>query len=245
MRPVLFCWRNVTVRSYPAMLYLGLVFGVVAGNIAAHVAGIHPLRAYIATLLLIVPALAGARLLFVATHWDVYRHNLRRIRNRREGGLSMYGGLLLALLVSVPLLRIAKLNFGAFWDVASFTILVGMIFARVGCLLNGCCSGRRVRGRFGVLLPDASGVWERRLPSQMLEALVAGLLLAGASVVWRLLPFPGALFLLMTLAYSGARFAMEFARERPAGSSRLRESHAISAVSFISCVCLLMRYWRQ
>src|SRR5258708_4451985 len=192
MRPVLFRWRNLNVQSFPAMLYLGLVFGVVAGSIAAHVAGIDPLRSYIATLVLIIPALVGGRLLFVATRWNVYRHDLRRIWNRDEGGLSMYGGLPLALLVSIPLLTIAQLNFGAFWDVASFTILVAMIFARVGCLLNGCCQGQPVRGRFGVLLPDSSGVQRRRFPTQILEALATALLLAVASFVWRWMPFPGA-----------------------------------------------------
>ena len=84
MRPVLFRWRNLNVQSYPAMLYLGLVFGVVAGNIAAHVACIDPLRSYIATLVLIIPALVGGRLLFVATHWNVYRRDPSRIWNRRS-----------------------------------------------------------------------------------------------------------------------------------------------------------------
>lgn len=48
------------------MLYSGLVAGVAAGNLAAREAGINTLHAYIATLILIIPALAGARLLFVA-----------------------------------------------------------------------------------------------------------------------------------------------------------------------------------
>ncbi len=41
MRPILFQWRGLTVWSYPAMLYIGLVAGVVAGNVAAHAAGIE------------------------------------------------------------------------------------------------------------------------------------------------------------------------------------------------------------
>ncbi len=53
MRRILFRWRGVTVWSYPAMLYVGLVAGVVAGNVAAHVVGIDAFRAYVATLVLI------------------------------------------------------------------------------------------------------------------------------------------------------------------------------------------------
>jgi hypothetical protein len=72
MRPVLFRWGKLTIWSYPAMLYLGLVLGVVAGNVAAHTAGIDPLRTYFAILILIIPALAGARLLYVAMNWTVH-----------------------------------------------------------------------------------------------------------------------------------------------------------------------------
>src|SRR5215469_5534818 len=105
MRPILFQCRKLTIWSYPAMLYSGLVAGVAAGNLAAREAGIDTLRAYIATLILIIPALAGARLLFIVVHWELYRHNLPRMWNRREGGYVMYGGLPVVLLLSIPLLR--------------------------------------------------------------------------------------------------------------------------------------------
>ena len=43
------------------MLYLGLVAGVAAGNVAARAAGIDAFRMFAATLVLIGPALVGAR----------------------------------------------------------------------------------------------------------------------------------------------------------------------------------------
>jgi hypothetical protein len=118
MRRVLFRWRGLTVWSYPAMLYVGLVFGVIAGNIAAHAAGLDSLRAYVATILLIVPALIGARLLFVASEWRYYHRNPHLIWNRSEGGFMMYGAVPVMLLCSVPLLHALHLGLGAFWDAA-------------------------------------------------------------------------------------------------------------------------------
>lgn len=196
------------------MLYLGLVFGVLAGNVAAHIAGIDPLRSYFAILILIIPALTGARLLYVALNWKVYRSDPGRIWKRGDGGLVMYGGLPPMLLCSIPLLHAWHLNFGQFWDVSSFTICIGMIFARIGCLLNGCCGGRASNSWFSVYLPNSRGVWEKRVPTQVLEAMCAAVLLISAAFVWRRAPFPGALFLFVTLGYSSARFIMEFARER-------------------------------
>jgi phosphatidylglycerol:prolipoprotein diacylglycerol transferase len=226
------------------MLYLGLVFGVLAGNVAAHIAGIDALRAYFATLILIIPALAGARLLYVAKNWKLYHHNPRRIWNRREGGYVMYGGLPLMLVCSIPLAHALRLNFGAFWDVATFTIFVGMIFTRVGCLLHGCCGGRTSHSWFGLCLPDSQGIWKKRIPTQALEAMCAAVILISAALVWRRMPFPGALFLFVTLGYSLARFVMEFAREPEAGSGVFRIAHYVSGIAFLSSFLTLTLFWR-
>jgi phosphatidylglycerol:prolipoprotein diacylglycerol transferase len=234
MRPVLFRWRGLTIWSYPAMLYVGMVAGVAAGNLAAHRAHVDAFRVYVATFLLLVPALAGARLLYVAVHWRTFRSQPDRIWSRREGGAAQYGGLLVTLPLSLPLLAMLRLPIGSFWDVAAITILVGMIFTRVGCLLNGCCAGRPVK-RWGVRLPDSRGVWERRVPTQCLEALWAVLLLGGAVLAWNRLPFPGAVFLLVAGGYATGRLGLESARERQ-GAGRFTAQHAISllivAVSF-------------
>ena len=226
------------------MLYLGLVFGVLAGNIAAHRAGINAARCYVATIILIAAALLGARLLFVVTHWTLYENDLRRIWDRREGGFSMYGGLPVALLVSVPLLRLLHLRFGSFWDVGGITILVGMMFARVGCLLNGCCAGRRSSGRFTAYLPNSAGVWAQRVPSPVFEALWAATLLLIAILLWRWMPFQGALFLLISCGYASGRLVLDVARERETTVSGLSLAQKISALTSALSFSVLALYWR-
>jgi prolipoprotein diacylglyceryltransferase len=227
------------------MLYLGLVAGVVAGNLAAHAAHIDAFRVYVATLILIVPTIAGTRVLFVAVHWPLYRSNLRRIFNTREGGLLMYGGLPVMLLLSVPLLAALRLELGAFWDVATFTILVGMIFTRLGCLLNGCCAGRPSASWLGIYLPNEKGEWKRRIPTQVLEAIWAAVILMVAVVIWGRMPFAGALFLFVSASYAGGRFVMEFARERAPRARSFTLGHAISLVTLILSVSALAVSWRQ
>jgi phosphatidylglycerol:prolipoprotein diacylglycerol transferase len=226
------------------MLYVGLVIGVIAGNVAAHRAGIDPFRTWVAMIVLIVPALAGARLLHVATYWSVYRRNLRRIWDREDGGAAMYGGYVLAIVVSMPLLAALGLSFGAFWDVAMFTILVGMIFTRVGCLLNGCCAGRPSSAWAAVRLPDHRGEWRRRIPTQPLEAALAAVLLGAATVVWRWAPFPGALFCLVTAGYAAGRLPLEFAREPEGGrATRFTIYHALSALLIVLSLAALVASW--
>jgi phosphatidylglycerol---prolipoprotein diacylglyceryl transferase len=243
MRRVLFQWRGVTIRSYPAMLYLGLVAGVVAGNSAAHAADVDAFRAYVATLILIPAGLLGVRLLYVASHWQFYRENLQRIWNRNEGGAAQYGGLGVVLPLSVPLLAVLQLPLGAFWDVAVFTILVLMIFGRVGCLLNGCCAGRRSQTWISVYLPNHAGTWERRIPTQVLEAAWAVVLLVSAIAAWRWMPFPGALFLFVAGGYGAGRLVLESTRELAHGASRFTIHHAISVVLVVLSLAALTAGW--
>jgi phosphatidylglycerol---prolipoprotein diacylglyceryl transferase len=244
MRPVLFQWRGVKVWSYPAMLYVGLLLGVVTGNVVAHEAGLNAFRVYVATLILIVPSLGGARLLYVAAEWRLYRQNFGRIWDRNDGGYIMYGGLPCALLASVPLLWALDLNLPAFWDVAIFTILVGMFFTRIGCLLNGCCAGRPCTW-FGLYLPNRNRIWEKRLPTQLFEALWAALLLICALLLRRSAPFPGALFLFVSLGYAAGRLLMQFGRERPRNAPAPSIAHVVSLIIILVSVSTLTIYWRN
>lgn len=225
------------------MVYLGLVTGVVAGNVAAHAAGIDAFRVFVATLLLIVAGLIGSRLTYVASHWRVYRQNLRRIWNRNEGGAAHYGGLAVILPLSIPLLAALRLPWGAFWDVATFTMLFTLIFGRIGCLLNGCCAGRPSKGWISAYLPNHRGVWERRIPAQILEAAWAAVLLVFAITVWQWLPFPGALFLLLAAGYASGRLVLLSAREVHPGANRLVVHHAFSVLMIVLSLAGLTARW--
>ncbi len=242
MRPVLFQRWGVTIPTYTAMLYLGLVAGVVAGDIAARKAGLNTFRVYVATCLLVIPALAGARLLYVACHWRFYRQNPRLTWKRGEGGLALHGGLILALVLSLPLLKAMQLPWGAFWDTAVFTMLMGMMFTKVGCLLNGCCAGRSSNSWIAVTWPNRAKP-VRRIPSQLLELGWAALLLACGVSLWGRLPFPGALFLCSAAGFEGGRLVLQSFRERLPGTSKFGIEHCISTAILLFAVAALAAGW--
>ena len=216
MRPVLFTWRGRAVSSYAAMLYLGIVVGLAAGNLAARANGLPTGRVYAATVILLVPALLGARLAYAAGHWSDFRADPGLLFRRSIGGQAMLGGLVAAP-VSIPLLAAFGVSFWAFWDVATFTMLTGMVFARGGCLLTGCCAGRPTDGRLGQVLPDHRGVRRRRVPTQLLEGLTAVLLLGLAVALNARGLVPGSVFLAVLGAYGAVRLVLQGLREgRPA-----------------------------
>jgi len=243
VRKILFTWHGLTVYSYPAMLYLGLVAGAFAGAWVAQKSAMSADRFAVALLILLVPALVGARLYFVLTRWEVYRREPRRIWRRSEGGMAMYGGLILAVPLSFPLLRAMDLPFGAFWDAATFTMLLGMAFTRIGCLLNGCCGGRPTGGWLALDLPDDRGIWQRRYPTQLMEMTFALTLFALAFAVRSRAPFPGAIFCSAVIAYGTGRLFLEKLREDATGGRDRATMQITSIVLLIAALAGLAFVW--
>src|SRR5262249_27938757 len=137
----------------------------------------------VAILILILAAVLGARLTFVVSRWPLYRRDLRRIIGTGEGGAVAYGGLL-AVPVSVPLLRLLRIPLTSFWDAGAVGYLAAIVCLRIGCAMNGCCRGRVLR--------DRGQAFPRRVPTQLLEASLAALLLVAATFAIGKMPFPGA-----------------------------------------------------
>jgi prolipoprotein diacylglyceryltransferase len=79
MTRILFRWRGINFYSYPVMLYFGFVLGILAGALAAPLEGLTADRFIVAAVVLVVPAMVGSRLLFVALHWNIYRREPARI----------------------------------------------------------------------------------------------------------------------------------------------------------------------
>ncbi|CAN5551861.1 hypothetical protein BH10ACT1_BH10ACT1_13010 [soil metagenome] len=229
------------VSSYVAMLELGCVAGTYAGLWAAGADGLDQVRFVVATALLLVPSLVGSRLWFVFGHLDEYRREPDRIWQRSEGGSALYGGLVLSALVSVPLLAVLGLPYWRYWDAASLTMLVGLIPTRIGCAMNGCCTGRVTDGRFGVRMPDVEGRWERRYPSPLLEAAFAAVILVVVVAVEAAagpgVPFAGGRFLAVVGTYAAGRIALGATR---GSGARAVRGNAITSVAILGAVAVAL-----
>lgn len=235
MLPVLFRFRGTEIHAYPVFLFAGLTFGIISGTESGFARGLDATRLYSALLLLTIPALVGGRLLYALTHWRFYRQNPSQVWSPNTGGAALYGGLILALVCSLPLLRFLELPLGAFWDAATITLVVGVAFTKIGCLLNGCCAGKPTPGWLALDLPNASGIWNRRVPSQLLECSLALSLFCGA-ILWTARPFNGAVFLVSLAIFATARLALGATREKLDGLGGFNIYNAISVVLLLGSV---------
>jgi len=140
--------REVPLRiyGYGCMLVLGFLAGLYLARFRARRVGENPDYVTHCVILALVGGILGARIAYVIEQWGTqfaYAENrLAAILDITSGGLIYYGGVVLATVFVLAYLRLKRLSIRRYLDILSVSLMVGLAFGRVGCLLNGCCFGR-------------------------------------------------------------------------------------------------------
>jgi phosphatidylglycerol---prolipoprotein diacylglyceryl transferase len=228
VRPTLAIVAGRPIDSFRALQYLGVLAGLALGAGVAGRLGQDPNAFLVAGFLLFIPALisahAGPSLVQGTLRTDTWL--------LPSHGSAVFFALPTLVLLTPAVVWSLGLSAAPFLDSAAVAIVAGTIFGRLGCLLHGCCCGRTTTGPVGLPLTDAAGVRARRLPTQLLDAswaalLLAGLLLAVGQVA------SGALFFAAAILYGAGRFLTDFTRQSRPRSRRLSDAQYFSAALVI------------
>jgi phosphatidylglycerol:prolipoprotein diacylglycerol transferase len=162
MCPELFEIGPVAIRSYGLMLAISFFIGVyyVIRISKKRNIDFNPLLtvAYI----LVFAGLIGARLSYVLFHLEEFSGNwsasFNPFHSGRFGiaGLNLYGGILLAIIITFIYLKAKKMSVLATFDIFAPTVGLGLFFTRIGCFLNGCCFGTPTDVPWGISFPEGS-----------------------------------------------------------------------------------------
>lgn len=219
-------------------------------------------------IVVIIFAVIGARLYYVAFSWDLYKDDLWSILNIRQGGLAIYGGVIGGILAGLVMAKIKKINFLEGADIAVLGLLVGQILGRWGNFFNREAFGQYNDGLFAMLLPmDAirsmDDVTSEMLanvqlidgvryisvtPTFLYESLWnLGLLLILFAIRKKKL-FHGQQFFLYLFGYGVGRFWIESLRtdQLILWNTNIAVSQALAAVLVVfSAISLIVLYRRQ
>src|SRR5258708_30865112 len=167
------------------------------------------------------------------------------VLKRREhllDGWCIQGFIASAPVAAVIMLAALHVPVGVFLDATGPGLLVAMAVGRVGCFFAGCCGGPPTASRWGVWASDQR-VGARRMPTQLLELALAGIL--GLLVLVAVLchgPAGGAFFVAGLAAYTLVRQGLLHLR---AESRKTRlgglATSALAALVLIAAVVLLAR----
>ncbi len=141
-------WRDIPVYGYGLMLVLGVILAISLAKALARRRGIDPELFVNAGLLAMLSGVVGARLSHVLENSSEYFNSqstlgqsVWRAANISSGGLTYYGGFILATGALLWYGRRKRVSLRVGMDIVAPCLMVGLAFGRVGCLLNGCCYG--------------------------------------------------------------------------------------------------------
>lgn len=123
---------------YAVIIACGLMMAVVYALRNAKGFDLDPDRMMDVALVTIPFAFIGARLYYVlfSGNLDWYTADLVRILNVRDGGLGIYGGIIVAFLVGPLVCKFRGVNIFAMFDIASMGFLIGQCMGRWGNFFN-------------------------------------------------------------------------------------------------------------
>jgi phosphatidylglycerol---prolipoprotein diacylglyceryl transferase len=146
---------NLPIYSYGVMLVVAFLACIAVAKAMARRKGIDPEVIVNIALIALVAGVAGARLSDIFENWSTFTDPARSFLdnfldaiNIRNGGLTFYGGFILAIPCCLGYAKLKGLKLLQFADLVAPVVMVGLGFGRIGCYLNGCCYGEICRPTF-------------------------------------------------------------------------------------------------
>jgi phosphatidylglycerol:prolipoprotein diacylglycerol transferase len=219
MHPVLIDLFGFKIYSYGAVLVLSFILSTGLALQLGRKRGYSEDAVIELAMGAIVAGIIGCRIGYVfLERFSYYRAHPLMAFNLREGGMTITGGVVLAVLYVIYRFRrhTQKASVLNMLDWLGGPLLVGMAVGRFGCLLHGCCYGALTTLPWGITYPAGTfGVGVAagpRQPSVMYEAAMDGLLLL--YVLWKLPRerYAGEVFYSIAAGYGVIRFLDEMTR---------------------------------
>ena len=140
------------IFGYGLAMVLGFMTGIYMAQLRAQRAGESPEPIGYCGLLALVGGIIGARIAYVVENYRYFfpehggaSSGLAEMLNITSGGLIYYGGVALATILVLAFLWAKQLPIRRFIDIVAPSLMIGLAFGRLGCLLNGCCYGSLCR----------------------------------------------------------------------------------------------------
>lgn len=178
---------------------------------------------------IVVSSIVGARIYYVIFMWDFYKDDLLQIFNLRGGGLAIYGGIILSVILIFVFCRIEKANPYLFLDTIGYGLVIGQVIGRWGNFFNREVFGEYTDSLLAMRLP-VSMVRESDISPLIREHMEAGtnyiqvhptflyeglwnLMVFAVMLLWRRRKkFHGELFLVYLAGYGIGRAVIESIR---------------------------------
>ncbi len=224
MHPILFNIGRLEIRAYGAMLALSFLIGIFWASKRAKNRGLNPNQVVDLSLLILLSAIIGSRILYVITHLGEFRGHWTDTFNPFQStgqfgiaGLTLLGGVFLSIIVIIIYCRWKNIPLLKLFDVLAPVFGLGVFLTRIGCFFNGCCYGIPSDLPWAVKFPfiGAAGYhfYDTAIhPTQLYSSLYGLILMVVLVIVDKKKHVDGFLTSLAFIMYGIFRFLVDFVR---------------------------------
>ena len=215
MFPILIQFNGFAIHTYGVFVALGVLSGIFLARYEARRLGLDADRVLDLCFYIIVAAIVGSRLFYVATHLDYFMARPLEIFMIWNGGLVFYGGFIGAALVVLIYLWVYRLPLGKTSDIAGLSLPLGHFLGRIGCFFAGCCYGQACELPWAITFTHAKSLAPLNValhPTQLYHSFSNLFIFLVLFSLRRRKRFDGQIFWLYILFYGVARSVIEFFR---------------------------------
>lgn len=260
--------RYISIGDFQIMFYgiiiaCGFLVGLWVAQQEAKRTGQNPEIYMDYLLVMMIPAIIGARIYYVVFSWDSYKDNIPEIFNLRHGGLGIVGGVAMAVLVLFLFAKAKKQSVLLMLDTMTMGLLIGQIMGRWGNFFNREAFGGYTDGPLAMQIPlkyfeqygrvselESSGILKHLVtltvhgeklsyiqvhPTFLYEGMWNLLLLLFIFIYRKHKKFDGELLCIYLMGYGLGRFFIEGLRV-----DQLLIGHTGIAVTQVVCICIFV-----
>ena len=141
------------ITIYGVLIAIGMLLGIFFVVLEARRNHEDPDAYLDLAIITLITGVVGARLLYAAFSWSLYKNDPGQILNVRSGGMLFYGGLLGGVLGGALYCRIRQKSFWQMADLGCMGILIGQIIGKWGSFFNRESFGEYADNIFSMQLP--------------------------------------------------------------------------------------------
>jgi len=241
----------IIIKWYGVLIAIGYLLAVLYGLKNAHRYGIDPDRMIDVALVTTLVAFIGARLYYVlfSDSLSDYLANPITILHVWNGGLGIYGGIIMAFVFGPLMCKIKKVNTLAMFDIASLGFLIGQSVGRWGNFFNQEAFGGNTDLPWAmtgdIIASGVNGtgydVTKPVHPTFLYESLwcILGFVLLHI-LSKRAYKFKGQLFCGYIVWYGVGRFAIESLRTDSLMAGTMRTSQLVAVLAVVGGIVLFL-----
>ncbi len=237
MYPILFSYKFINIGSYGLMLGLAFYLAFLLTERELTIRGKDPELAYKLLLVIIPSAIIGAKIFHILENMGEFLRDPKGMIFS-GAGLSVFGGFILAFILSMVLIRKNKESILEIFDLTVPAMALAYGIGRLGCHVSGDgCYGITTASFLGTAYPNGIVPTSAEVfPTSLFESFFAFLVFIFAMKMRKREWPAGKIFFIYLILNGAARMLVEFIRLNPVMLLGMTQAQVVSIFYIITGV---------